>query len=89
MKKYPLYSDFPVDDIMYGVCAPYVGCGIYHLHKDFQWPDRECTTKKEYDRWVEHLKTNGYEIPKEYMNAHIYEWQPEDEPDSKHNPDGN
>lgn len=73
MKKYPSWTDFPTDDIMYGIGAPLVGIGIYTFDKKFSWPDREGTTKKEYERWVKHLESQGYEIPADYQDAHVVE----------------
>lgn len=76
MKKYPSYSDFRSDEIMYGIGAPYVGIGIYTYDKKFSWPDSQGTMKDEYDSWVKWLTEQGYEIPKEYENAY-YEYRPE------------
>lgn len=73
MKPYPLWTDFPIDQIIYGVCAPYVGCGLYTCDKKFSWPDRECTTKSEYEKWVNHLKENGFEVPHSYKDAYVKE----------------
>lgn len=71
MKKYPDYSDFPIEQIIYGLGAPFVGIGVYTLDRKFSWPDREGTTKEECDAWVKHLEENGYFIPKEYFNAYF------------------
>lgn len=76
MKIYPHWSSFPIDTIIYGVSAPYVGCGVYTVDGKYSWPDRDCTTKSEYERWANHLKENGYEIPNEYLNAYI-EFKPD------------
>lgn len=70
LKKYPAYSDFHIDEIMYGLGAPFVGIGIYTLDKKFSWPDRDGTTKAEYDSWVRHLTENGYEVPENYRDAY-------------------
>jgi hypothetical protein len=70
MKKYPHYSEFDVDKIIYGVGAPCVGIGVYTLDKKFSWPDLECTTKEEYQSWVKWLAEQGYAVPKEYENAY-------------------
>jgi hypothetical protein len=71
MNKYPKYTDFPIENIIYGVGAPRVGCGIYTIDRKFSWPDRECTMKDEYFRWKEHLEDTGYDIPEEYLNAYV------------------
>ena len=68
---YPSYAEFDVDNIMYGLGAPYVGIGVYTLDKKFSWPDRECTTKEEYDSWVKWLTDQGYAIPEKYKDAYF------------------
>lgn len=71
MKPYPKYTDFKIDDIIYGCHAPLVGMGVYTLDRKFSWPDLECTIYEEYKRWEEHLLNCGYEIPEEYKDAHV------------------
>lgn len=73
MKKYPEWTDFQIDETCYGLGAPFVGIGIYTVDKKFSWPDRDGTTKKEYDSWVSHLLANGYDIPDGYINAYAEE----------------
>lgn len=73
MKKYPHYTDFPIDEIMYGLGAPFVGIGIYTLDKKFSWPDREVTRESEYLAWENNLNKNGYDIPIEYKDAFVKE----------------
>lgn len=73
MKKYPDWTDFPIESIFYGVGAPFVGIGIYTRDLRFSWPDREGTSKKEYFNWVEHLKKYGYRVPRKYKNAYYKE----------------
>lgn len=68
-RPYPKWGDFPVEKIMYGLGAPYVGIGIYTMDGEFSWPDREGTMKREYDAWVAHLKAHDYDIPEEYLDA--------------------
>lgn len=71
VKRYPRWTDFSIDVVCYGIGAPFVGIGVYTINKEFSWPDREGTMKKEYDRWVSHLKECGYEIPEEYVDAYV------------------
>lgn len=70
-KPYPKWTDFPIDDVMYGLGAPFVGIGIYTWGKKFSWPDPEGTTKEEYDNWVKHLESEGYDVPEEYRDAYV------------------
>lgn len=79
MKKYPSYSDFSADEIMYGIGAPYVGIGIYTLDKKFSWPDPQGTMKNEYEAWIKWLSDQGYEVPTEYVNAY-YDYKTETPP---------
>ena len=69
--KYTNWTDFDIEEIGYGLGAPLVGCGTYTSNKKYSWPDRQCTMKKEYDRWVQHLHDNGFEVPEEYLNAYV------------------
>jgi hypothetical protein len=69
--RYPSWTDFHIDKVCYGLGAPFVGIGIYTLDKKFSWPDREGTKKDEYNNWAEHLKSSGYEVPEEYINAYF------------------
>lgn len=72
LKKYPLpYKDFSIEDIIYGTNAPFVGIGVFTVDRKYSWPDREGTTKQEYEEWITHLTENGYEVPEEYKNAHV------------------
>lgn len=71
MKKYPDWTDFEQDQVIYGVSAPFVGIGVYTLDRKYSWPDRECTTKKEYEAWAWHLQNEGYEIPEKYKEAYV------------------
>lgn len=70
VKKYPLWTDFDVDSIIYGIRAPFVGIGVYTYDKKFSWPDSQGTTKQEYDSWVKHITEQGYEVPEEYKDAY-------------------
>jgi hypothetical protein len=72
MKKYPDYSEFNPDEIIYGCHAPYVGMGVYTFDRKFSWPDKECTIKDEYDAWVKWLTDQGYEVPEEYKDAYVH-----------------
>lgn len=71
MKEYPHWTEFNEEQIMYGLGAPFVGIGVYTLDRKFSWPDREGTSKKEYESWAKHLKDNGYEIPNDYKDAYF------------------
>lgn len=71
MKEYPNYTDFDIDDVIYGVSAPFVGIGVYTTDRKFSWPDLEGTTRKEYDSWVKHLNEHGYSVPEKYLNAFV------------------
>ena len=73
MKQYPSYESFDINDIVYGLNAPHVGIGVYTKDRKFSWPDRECTTKAEYDKWVKHIESEGYEVPEAYKNAFVQE----------------
>jgi len=71
-KKYPdPYRDFGPDQIGYGSCAPVVGFGTFTRDKEFSWPDRQCTTKSEYEKWAKHLRDTGYDVPEKYLNAYV------------------
>ena len=70
-KKYPHWTDFKAEETIYGVSAPFVGIGVYTLDRKYSWPDRDGTTKDEYDNWVRHLNENGYEVPEECFNAYV------------------
>lgn len=67
---YPDWEDFNIEFLCYGLGAPFVGIGVYTLDKKYSWPDREGTSKKEYERWVKHLNDNGYAVPTNYFNAY-------------------
>ena len=71
--NYPDWSDFQIGETCYGVGAPIVGCGVYTIDRKFSWPDRECTSKKEYIAWEQHLTENSYEIPEKYKDAYVKE----------------
>jgi len=68
---YPEWTDFNIDDIVYGVGAPLVGIGVYTFDKKFSWPDPQGTTEKEYRRWEAKLKELGYEVPENYKDAFV------------------
>lgn len=65
---YPHYSDFPVDSIGYGLAGG--GIGVYTLDGRFRWPDKESTSREEYEYWFRKLAEQGYEVPKEYQEAY-------------------
>lgn len=71
MKKYPDWTDFNVEDVVYGVGAPLVGIGVYTIDKLYSWPDPQCTTEKEYRAWESKLIELGYEIPEKYKDAFV------------------
>jgi hypothetical protein len=73
MKKYPDWTEFPIEETGYGLGAPFVGIGVYTLAGKFSWPDPEGTMKKEYEAWVKHLADNGYEVPEGYLDAYVKE----------------
>jgi len=66
MKQYPSWTDFEIGETLYGVAAPYCGCGVYTLDHKFSWPDMSCVMDYELERWQKHLTEEGYEIPEEY-----------------------
>lgn len=71
MKEYPQWQDFDIDEVMYGIGAPFVGIGVYTFDRKFSWPDASGTRKEEYESWVKHITEQGYTIPKGYENAYF------------------
>ncbi|HEY9705654.1 MAG TPA: hypothetical protein V6C58_24660 [Allocoleopsis sp.] len=82
-KPYPEYDDFPIDEIMYGVHAPFVGIGVYTLDRKFSWPDPECTTRKEFLSWKAHIESQGYVVPSKYVESDFYDPNPTEQKESE------
>jgi hypothetical protein len=66
-KQYPEWTDFPVEQTLYGVHAPFCGIGIYTLNRKFSWPDMEGCSEQELKDWRDWLEVQGYEVPKKYL----------------------
>lgn len=70
-KHYPELTDFPIEETSYGF-NKISGFGVYRIDPETRevthgWPDLEGVTEKEYQGWVQHVRSAGYEFPGETL----------------------
>jgi hypothetical protein len=70
LKQYPDWTSFNEDETSYG-SNNISGFGVYRFDPEtyettHAWPDLEGVTQLEYEKWVQYLKDNDYDIPQKY-----------------------
>lgn len=71
-KPYPKWTDFSIEDVIFGVSAPYCGYGLYTLDGKFSWPSMDGVSEKELDNWKTWIRSKGYRVPRQYSKKYLF-----------------